>query len=113
MIKLKKYIRIGGLIALLVYAGGAVFVFFEKSENKSRNINLECFGVIEDFKIEENHATPSFFINSSWTYLGLFGHDIKNKVQVGDSVAKKSGEDVLLLYRKRGRGYNLIEKVEL
>ncbi|NQZ78517.1 MAG: hypothetical protein HRT61_20755 [Ekhidna sp.] len=112
MSKQRLYTRLGGFVALVVLIGGMIFDSFEKSENETTAINLECYGVITDFTIDGNHSTPYFHIDNEWVYLNMYGHDIKYEVQVGDSVAKKRREDVLYLYRKERSRYNLIKMIE-
>lgn len=110
---MEKYLRIGAFLLIGVILYGAISLSTRFFSSATKNKELECFGVIQQIKIDDNHSTPSFLIDGDWRYLGLYGVNIRLIVQEDDSVAKSKGKSVLFLYRKDSKGlYNLLAEVE-
>ncbi|UII34127.1 hypothetical protein LVD17_09905 [Fulvivirga ulvae] len=67
---IKVGIRIGVVILVLIMIYGGITLAIEMVQSKNEDINSEYFSVIDDIKVSENRATPSFLINDEWRYWG-------------------------------------------
>jgi uncharacterized membrane protein len=110
---LKKLLRIGVFISLGIILYGIVKTTINKTESKNVDLNLEEYGVIDSVKVSSDRATPSYYINYRWMYLHTFGRSIIPFVQVGDSISKTKGDNLLYVYRKNEKGdYLKLKEVE-
>ncbi len=113
-VKIKKLIRVGGVVTIVTLAVGSIYLNTKKNAYRNEDVTLEKFGVIENVKVSEARNTPYFLIDGEWIYLGYFGSSIIDDVIINDSISKSKDQDVLFLYRKnKSKDYSLIKKVGL
>lgn len=111
--RLKKLFKIGGVVSIALLLAATVVSTYRGIESNKKDISLESYGVIQDIRISENHGTPSFLLDSSWQYLGLYGYNIKSVVVKNDSISKPKGESIMSVFRKNQMGeYELFLEVK-
>lgn len=102
---IKIYISIIGLLIL----GVITITLFSKSDNSWNN--EEYHGMIEGiYPNEYYHGFPQLkFTNGELIQLGIKEEMIFNYIQIGDSIVKPSGSEIISVFRKDRNG-NWVEK---
>ncbi len=64
-------------------------------------MNRAYSGVISEIRIlQGNRDLPDIKINSQWIPLSIDDSKVKHYIQVGDSIVKESGSEIIKVYRK-------------
>lgn len=64
-------------------------------------MNRAYSGVISEIRIlQGNRDLPDIKIYSQWIPLSIDDSKVKHYIQVGDSIVKESGSDLIKVYRK-------------
>jgi hypothetical protein len=93
-----------GFIAFIIYIKITISNFDEKQRKKSFS------GVIQKMTFDEKHI-PEVTIKGVKYYLSAYDSDIRDIIQVNDSLVKEVGSLNYLLYRKDSLGiWKLIHK---
>lgn len=70
-------------------------------KGKDEFINLSYNGIVNEIKkTEDIRGLPMVKIGNQWRYINVFESKIALYIQVGDSIVKNSGNDIIIVLRK-------------
>lgn len=97
--------KIKVVFILLTGLAFAVFFYFNYKENenaKLRVLDREYSGIIEDIVfVDNNRGYPMVKINQEWLYFGQIEANVMYEIEIGDSISKISGSNVVMVYRRK------------
>ena len=98
MEKLKR-IFIGVIVAGFVLF--ALYIVYWYLYGYNQFVEREYMGVITNIrKLEFSRGLPDIKINDEWIQLSVDDSKVMNYMQIGDSIAKKSGYKEIIVYRR-------------
>jgi hypothetical protein len=68
---------------------------------KKEYVQRKYSGIISEIRnLEGNRDLPDIRINNQWIPFSIDDSKVKHYIQVGDSIVKKSGTEIIDIYRK-------------
>jgi len=98
MEKIRKIILfIGGIVFLLFF----IYIFYSMYHGEKEYIKRKYIGIISEIRIlQGNRGLPDIKIKKQWIPLDIPDSKVMKYIQVGDSIVKESGTEIIKVYRK-------------
>lgn len=102
MEKIRRTILIiGGILFILFF----IYTFYLIYYGKKESIERQYSGIITEIRnLPGNRDIPDIKIDNQWIPLGIDDSKVKHYIQLGDSIVKESGSEIIEVYRKNLKG---------
>ena len=102
MEKIRRIVLFIGVISFIIFLGRA---FYGMHQGQKEFVNKQYNGIITEIrKLQGRRDLPDIKINSQWISLNILESKVKHNIQVGDSIVKESGTEIIKVYRKNLNG---------
>jgi hypothetical protein len=92
------------IVFIFVFIAFAIFYIYTRHlsyQAEIKYVNRMYIGVITEIRIiEGSHDIPDIKINNQWISFDLQDSKVKHYIQIGDSIVKESGTEIIKVYRK-------------
>jgi hypothetical protein len=96
--------KIRRILVFVIIASILLFVIYDLFTTYLGNkqyINKNYSGIISDIRVlQESRDLPDIKIKNQWIPLDLPDAKVKHYIQVGDSIIKESGSEMIKVFRK-------------
>ena len=89
------------IILLILFGWFVISLYLDSNEANERFVNTEYSAIIKKIKyIHGDRGIPTVMLDEQWIHLGLYGDKVRGCINIGDSIVKESGTEVIKVYRK-------------
>lgn len=102
MEKIRNIVLFFVVILFIIFFG---YTFYAMYHGKKEYINRQYSGIITEIRLlQGSRDVPDIKINNRWIILDIQDSKVKHYIQVGDSIVKESGTEIIKVYRKNLKG---------
>jgi hypothetical protein len=102
MEKIRRIVLIG---VGILFSSFIIYIIYWMYHGEEQFMKRSYSGVISEIRIlKESRDLPDIKINNQWVPLSIDDSKVKQYIQVGDSIVKESGSEIIKVYRKNLKG---------
>jgi hypothetical protein len=97
----EKIRRIVLSIVAFMFIVFIIYIIYSMYHGKKQYVERKYSGIIYEIRnLEGNRDLPDIRIDNRWIPFSIDDSKVKSYIQVGDSIIKESGTEIIYVYRK-------------